>query len=65
MVWNLVRGVHDSPTMSERTVWINGRPTEAPPVRFSADLDQLRGDDGSLLHVRGGGDHDPAGRIWA
>jgi hypothetical protein len=51
-VWNLVRGVHDSATMSERTVWVNGRPVEAPPVRFSEDLDELWGSDGSLLHFQ-------------
>lgn len=48
-VWNLVRGVHDSPTMSERTVWVNGRAVEPPPVRFSEDLDELWGSDGSVL----------------
>jgi hypothetical protein len=49
VVWNLVRGVHDAETMSERTVWIHGRPIEAPPVRFSTDLDEVWGQDGSLL----------------
>lgn len=50
VVWNLVRGVHDADTMSERTVWVQGRPVEVPPVRFSADLDEIWGQDGSLLH---------------
>jgi hypothetical protein len=49
VTWNLVRGVHDSETMSERTVWVHGRPVEAPPVRFSGDLDELWGVDGSVL----------------
>jgi hypothetical protein len=49
LTWNLVRGVHDSPTLSERAVWVNGRPTEVPPVRFSTDLDEVWGSDGSLL----------------
>lgn len=49
VTWNLVRGVHDSETMSERTVWVNGRPAEVPPVRFSDDLDELWGWDGSVL----------------
>ncbi len=49
VAWNLVRGVHDSETMSERTVWVNGRPLEAPAVRFAADLSELWGADGSLL----------------
>ena len=50
VTWNLVRGVHDSETMSERTVWVNGQAREAPAVRFSADLDELWGSDGSILH---------------
>lgn len=49
VVWNLVRGIHDSATMSERTVWVNGRPAEAPVVRFSTDLDEVWGADGSVL----------------
>ena len=49
VVWNLVRGVHDAETMSERTVWVGGRPLEAPPVRFAADLSELWGSDGALL----------------
>lgn len=49
VTWNLVRGVHDSDTMSERTIWLNGRAAEAPPVRFSVDLDEVWGSDGSLL----------------
>jgi hypothetical protein len=52
VAWNLVRGVHDAQTNSERTVWVNGRPVEAPPVRFSSDLDELWGADGSLLQFR-------------
>ncbi len=49
VVWNLVRGIHDAESMSERTVWVDGHAVEAPPVRFAADLDELWGDDGSLL----------------
>lgn len=49
VAWNLVRGVHDSETMSERTVWVSGRPAEAPPVRFAADLSELWGTDGTLV----------------
>jgi hypothetical protein len=32
--WNLVTGIHDSPTNSERTIWIDGEPAEAGPVEF-------------------------------
>jgi hypothetical protein len=49
VTWNLVRGLHDSETMSERSVWVNGRPAEVPPVRFSAELDELWGADGTVL----------------
>jgi hypothetical protein len=49
-VWNLVRGMHDSDTLSERTVWVNGRAAEVPAVRFSSDLDEVWGADGTLLH---------------
>lgn len=49
VTWNLVRGVHDSPTSSERTVWVNGLPREVPPASFSADLDEVWGADGTLL----------------
>jgi hypothetical protein len=49
VTWNLVRGVHDAAQMSERTVWVDGAPDEVPPVRFSIDLDEVWGSDGSTL----------------
>jgi hypothetical protein len=45
VAWNLVDGVNDPPLRSERTIWIDGNPTEAPPSRFAPDLssvDRLR-----------------------
>jgi hypothetical protein len=36
--WNLVDGVHDAPTGSERAVWIDGEPHELPPLAFTDDL---------------------------
>jgi hypothetical protein len=39
VAWNLVDGVHDSATASERTVWVDGAPREVGPVVF----DGLRG----------------------
>ena len=36
--WNLVEGVHDAPTGSERAVWIDGEPHELPPLAFADDL---------------------------
>ncbi len=38
LAWNLVQGVNDPPESSERTVWVDGEPIEAPPARFGADL---------------------------
>jgi Protein of unknown function (DUF2804) len=36
--WNLVSGVNDSPSDSERTVWVDGQPQEVAPVSFDPDL---------------------------
>jgi uncharacterized protein DUF2804 len=49
LAWNLVSGVNDPPSGSERAVWIDGEPREAPPVSFSADLRQISAEDGSVL----------------
>jgi hypothetical protein len=34
LAWNLVEGVNDPPTNSERAIWLGGEPSEPPPVRF-------------------------------
>jgi hypothetical protein len=39
--WNLVTGVNDSETSSERAVWVDGEPTEPPPVAFADDLSSI------------------------
>lgn len=39
--WNLVAGVNDPPTDSERTVWIDGVPAEPPPQAFAPDLSRV------------------------
>jgi hypothetical protein len=49
LAWNLVSGVNDPPSGSERAVWIDGEPHEAPPVRFSEDLRGISAEDGSEL----------------
>ena len=36
--WNLVTGVHDAPVGSERTVWVDGVPSELPPATFGDGL---------------------------
>ncbi len=55
LAWNLVEGVHDAPVNSERTVWIDGEPSEAPPnagdgLRFQPEAVRTRHD--NLLVVR-------------
>jgi hypothetical protein len=42
VAWNLVDGIHDGPTASERTVWIAGEPREVGPVVFADDLSWVR-----------------------
>jgi hypothetical protein len=49
LAWNLVSGVNDPPSGSERAVWVNGEPHEAPPVAFAADLSRIDCSDGSEL----------------
>lgn len=41
--WNLVTGINDPPRDSERSVWVDGEPSEPGPVHF----DGLRGIDGA------------------
>jgi uncharacterized protein DUF2804 len=49
LAWNLVSGVNDPPSGSERAVWVDGRPAETPPVSFAADLSSIRCEDGAEL----------------
>ena len=49
LAWNLVSGVNDPETGSERAVWIGGEPREAAPVTFAADLSRVSCGDGSEL----------------
>ncbi len=46
--WNLVAGVNDPPSGSERAVWIDGAAKEAAPVHFDK-LDGIEGADGLRL----------------
>jgi hypothetical protein len=43
VAWNLVTGVHDALEASERTVWVDGKPRDAPPVAFADDLSRVGG----------------------
>ena len=47
--WNLVTGLHDAEAGSERTLWIDGVPVEAPQVAFSRDLDAVTFSSGEEL----------------
>jgi hypothetical protein len=38
VAWNFAEGIHDSPRDSERTVWVDGVPSEPGPVHFADDL---------------------------
>jgi hypothetical protein len=49
LAWNLVSGVNDPPSGSERAVWVAGEPHEVAPVRFAADLSEIVAEDGSRL----------------
>jgi hypothetical protein len=49
LAFNLVQGVNDPQSGSERAVWIAGVPRETPPVWFAADLSAIAADDGSQL----------------
>ncbi len=49
LAFNLVQGVNDPQSGSERAVWIAGVPHETPPVWFSTDLSAIAADDGSEL----------------
>jgi hypothetical protein len=49
LAFNLVEGINDPPSGSERAVWVAGIPHEVPPVRFAADLSSIVCEDGSRL----------------
>jgi Protein of unknown function (DUF2804) len=50
LAFNLVQGVNDPPTGSERAVWVDGVAHEVAPVSFASDLTQILAEDGSKLH---------------
>ncbi|HET8955616.1 MAG TPA: DUF2804 family protein [Solirubrobacterales bacterium] len=55
VAWNLVEGINDPPTGSERAIWINGVPAEPPPVRFADD--EIALDGGDALRFAGESEH--------
>ena len=52
LAWNLVTGINDPRTGSERAVWVDGQPREAAPVSFSDDLASIDCEDGSAVSFR-------------
>jgi Domain of unknown function (DUF2804), C-terminal len=48
VAWNLVKGINDPPRLSERTVWIGGRPIEVGPVEFQG-LEMIHFEDESRM----------------
>jgi hypothetical protein len=48
LAWNLVAGINDPPTGSERAIWVDGEPSEPPPVRFRGMEGVDLGDAGKL-----------------
>lgn len=48
VAWNLVEGINDPPSASERAVWVEGEPHEPGPVRFDG-LDAVVFGDGGRL----------------
>lgn len=52
VAWNLVTGINDPPTGSERAVWLDGVPREVGPVQFAEDLSGLRFAEGGELSFR-------------
>jgi hypothetical protein len=56
VAWNLVTGINDPPRGSERAIWIDGGPTEPPPVSFDAP-DEIGLDGGEGLRFSGESEH--------
>jgi hypothetical protein len=53
LAWNLVEGINDPPTHSERAVWVDGVPHEPAPVRFDG-LEAVRFADEARLDFSAG-----------
>ena len=54
--WNLVTGVNDTPTGSERRVWIGGDAREVGPVEFAGDLSRVSFAEGGSLQFESWGE---------
>lgn len=49
IAWNLVDGVHDAATGSERAIWVDGVPAETAPAVFDLPLTEITTADGLAL----------------
>jgi Domain of unknown function (DUF2804), C-terminal len=49
VAWNLVTGINDPPSSSERAIWVAGTPTEPGPVAFQG-LESIHFEDESRLN---------------
>jgi hypothetical protein len=49
LCWNLVTGVHDAASASERTVWVDGEPRELGPCAFEPGLEAVSFEGGERL----------------
>jgi uncharacterized protein DUF2804 len=56
VAWNLVTGINDPPSGSERAIWLDGEPTEPPPVSFDF-LDEIRLNDAESLRFSAESEH--------
>jgi hypothetical protein len=52
VAWNLVAGIHDDPAVSERSLWVDGRPQEIGPNAFAPDLSSVGFAEGGRLEFR-------------
>ena len=55
VAWNLVEGINDPRTGSERAIWIDGAPSEPAPVRFAGE--EIDFDGGVRLDFVGESEH--------
>lgn len=52
VTWSVITGLNDSPRNSERTLWVDGVPSEVGPVEFTPDLSRVCFSEGGELRSR-------------
>jgi Protein of unknown function (DUF2804) len=63
LAWNLVSGINDPPSGSERAVWVGAKAHECAPVAFSADLTRIDGANGEELRFSAEAQRDHAANL--